>query len=54
MFPLFKHEGTLAVWKINYCQADYTRCARYEQASQGTRPPRELLPNGKMLPVLKG
>jgi hypothetical protein len=52
MFDVFMHAGTLAVWQINYCSADYSRCARYQRAAAGVRPPRELLPNGKMLPVV--
>jgi hypothetical protein len=49
MYRLFKFAGTLAVWKINYCNADYTRCARYQASRQGQQVPINLMPNGEFL-----
>jgi hypothetical protein len=51
MFPYFRHEGTLAVWKINYCESsDHTRCERYRLFLEGKRPEDGMLPNGSFLP----
>jgi hypothetical protein len=52
LFPLFSTQAFLRVWQLNYCEGDYTRCARYKQALCGERVPATLLPNGKHLPVL--
>ena len=52
MFDLFSHEGTLAVWKINYCDNRYQDCERYRMTTRGEHPPDEMLPNGKSIPVL--
>lgn len=49
MYSLFRLSGTLAVWKINYCAADYTRCARYMRSSLGQSVPPHLMPNGQLL-----
>jgi len=42
-------KAALRVWQINYCQSEYTRCARYQLACAGKRMPSTLLPNGKTL-----
>ncbi len=49
MYDLFTYSGTLAVWKINYCQADYEGCERYRLSSEGKPVPVNLMPNGKTL-----
>jgi hypothetical protein len=49
MYSLFKMAGTLAVWKINYCNADFTRCERYKLTASGQRAPINLMPNGVLL-----
>ena len=50
MFPKFTHEGTLAVFKMNYCEtATFDRCARYQLFLSGERPDDKLLPNGRRL-----
>lgn len=49
MFSLFNLSSALAVWKIRYCTADYTCCARYVRASLGHTVPLNLMPNGEFL-----
>jgi hypothetical protein len=49
MYSLFAVSGALAVWKTNYCRADYTRCARYQKNACGELIPINLLPNGSFL-----
>lgn len=49
LFPAFSQNGFLRVWQINYCEANFERCARYESALRGERVPMTLLPNGKSL-----
>lgn len=51
MFPLFKMESSLNVWKVNFCEANFTRCARYQKSSCGDDVPKNLLPNGHLLGV---
>ncbi len=49
MYRLFKLSGSLQVWKINYCNADYERCARYRRSALGQQVPLTLMPNGEHL-----
>lgn len=49
MYELFRHAGTLAVWQINYCAGEYTRCERYKLNCQNVPVPKDLLPNGARL-----
>jgi hypothetical protein len=49
MYSLFEMAGALAVWKIYYCNADYTRCARYKLSSSFKGVPINLMPNGVLL-----
>jgi hypothetical protein len=49
MYRLLKLSGTLATWKINYCNADYSRCERYRLAAEGRPVPINLMPNGALL-----
>jgi hypothetical protein len=52
LFPVFSSASFLKVWQINYCEGDYTSCARYELMCSGTTVASTLLPNGKHLPVV--
>ena len=49
MYSLFKLAGALAVWKTNYCEADFSRCARFSTSARGEAVPINLLPNGSLL-----
>jgi hypothetical protein len=51
MYSLFRLAGTLATWKINYCNADYERCERYKLSSLGRSVPINLMPNGSLLQI---
>jgi len=52
LFPLVAKPGFLRVWQVNYCQGDYSRCARFERVLAGRRVPKTLLPNGEELTAL--
>jgi len=52
LFPLLTKPGFLRVWQINYCEADYTRCARYQRSLCGKNVAVTLLPNGQELATL--
>jgi hypothetical protein len=50
MFPHFRNELGLAMFKKAYCQSKrHEICERYKKASAGTMPPPDLLPNGRRL-----
>lgn len=49
MYSLFKHAGTLSVFKINYCSGAFETCARYQLSTQGRSVPLRLMPNGQTL-----
>ncbi|MCA9578627.1 MAG: hypothetical protein R3B40_07060 [Polyangiales bacterium] len=49
MYGLFKHAGTLSVFKIRYCNGAFESCARYRVASEGRVVPLRLMPNGQTL-----
>jgi hypothetical protein len=49
MYQLMQYAGTLAAWKIRYCTADFTQCARYRRAQAGKPVPKNLMPNGALL-----
>lgn len=49
MYDMFRKSGTLGVWQLSYCKAEFHTCARYEESSRGRRVPLTLLPNGKSL-----
>ena len=53
LYPLFRLRASLETWRIRYCEADYTGCVRYQRREAGHEIPAQLLPNGRMLPVLK-
>jgi hypothetical protein len=50
LFPAFSQNGFLRVWQINYCEAEFIRCVRYQRSLRGEHVPLTLLPNGKELP----
>ena len=49
MYPMFSLAGSLEVWKQNYCTADFSRCARFQQTCEARTVPDNLLPNGALL-----
>lgn len=49
MFPVFTNVSTLRIWMDNYCDADFSKCARYQKMSRGEDVPRTLMPNGHIL-----
>lgn len=51
MFDLFSNREILGVWRENYCQDAYLRCARYRLSCDGAFVPLTLLPNGRYLNV---
>ena len=51
LFPLFTIQASLAVWKMRYCEGDFSGCERYKLAREMKPIPTNLLPNGKMLAV---
>jgi hypothetical protein len=52
LFPIFSNNAFLKIWQINYCEGDYSRCARFAGLCKGAAVPTTLLPNGKHLPVI--
>ena len=50
-FALFERSNTLGLWKISYCEGEFTNCARYQRSCEGELVPHNLLPNGAELPV---
>ena len=53
LFPQFTMKSFLSYWRASYCDADFTRCARYRLSSQGKSVPLNLLPSGNMMKVGK-
>ena len=49
MYALLRLSGTLAIWKTNYCTADFDRCERYRLSQAGRPVPQNLMPNGSLL-----
>lgn len=49
MFKLLSYSGTLAAWKIRYCNGPFETCARYQRSKDGRAVPVNLMPNGAML-----
>jgi hypothetical protein len=54
LFAKFQVQSFLRIWQMNYCQADYSRCARFVLRSQGKQVPVNLLPNGREVAGLDG
>ncbi len=53
MFPMFKSDAALRVYKLTFCEnaERHTQCARFKLASAGTMPEPDLLPDGTRLPA---
>jgi hypothetical protein len=51
MYSMFSSREILNVWKVNYCEAAYETCARYQLSWGSLSVPQTLLPNGKHLKV---
>jgi hypothetical protein len=49
LYPRFKLAPLLRLWQVRYCEADHTRCARYQLSLAGKPVPLTLLPNGQHL-----
>jgi hypothetical protein len=49
LFPLISKPGFLRVWQVNYCEADFTKCERFQRSLTGRAVPLTLLPNGQEL-----
>ncbi|MFT5354638.1 MAG: hypothetical protein ACI9KE_001845 [Polyangiales bacterium] len=49
MFPIFVADTALAVIKALYCEGVYENCERYKSVNRGVIPPRNLLPDGRIL-----
>ena len=49
LFPKFKTEIALSIWKRVFCEEDYENCERYKISLSGKEPPPDMLPNGKTL-----
>jgi len=49
MFPMFKSKSFLESLIAMYCEADFSRCARFQKSSAGEKVPPTLLPNGRDL-----
>lgn len=53
LFPKIKLESSLTFCIEVYCRGDFTRCARYQHVkATKTKPPLELLPNGRRLTIV--
>ncbi len=54
LFPKFRLEAALSFCLESYCHADYEQCARYRHVQEHrAKPPSDLLPNGRRLPVIR-
>jgi hypothetical protein len=54
LFPLFRLRSSLQYWMESYCDADFTRCQRYQSLCEGRVPPPTLLPSGKHVHAIEG
>jgi hypothetical protein len=54
LFALFSINASLKVWRLNYCDADFERCERFQRSKRGEKCPDTLLPNGRMLAAPAG
>ncbi len=52
LFPMLSKTGLLKVWQINYCDAAFETCRRFELSKEGKHVPVTLLPNGQNLSAL--
>ena len=51
LYEVFRSQSLLKVWKLNYCEADFTRCERFKLSCDAQPVPLSLLPNGKHLDI---
>jgi len=49
LYPQFTMASFLRYWRTSYCDADYTRCARYRLSEEGKPVPVNLLPSGNLM-----
>jgi len=49
LFAALSLKGAMGIWVENYCQADPSRCRRWQLAREGRPVPWNLLPNGRLL-----
>lgn len=49
LFQMFKVRPALKIWQLQYCEADFTHCVRYQRSADGIKVPVNLLPNGELL-----
>ncbi|HOX45039.1 MAG TPA: hypothetical protein PK668_15675 [Myxococcota bacterium] len=49
LFPVFKVKSFMSIWKISYCQGNWSACVRYQRAERGEPIPTNLLPDGQVL-----
>ena len=49
LYARFSQQSFLRIWQITYCEADFTRCERFQRSNTGVEIPANLLPNGTML-----
>ena len=47
LYPQFKVQALLNIWKVSYCEGAFETCERYKLSAAGQRVPLTLLPNGK-------
>ena len=49
MYALFRDAGTLKIWQMRFCSAEFKACERYKRSVQGRPVPLNLLPNGEVM-----
>lgn len=49
MFARFSLDATKRFYAMQYCQADYQKCARYKLRVNGVPVPEGLLPDGSVV-----
>ena len=49
LYELLRLAGTLAIWKANYCQTNFSGCERFKLTLLGRPVPPNLLPTGALL-----
>lgn len=54
LYRLFTMSACLGIWKQNYCDCDWVRCARHRKVSTGEQVEPNLLPNGRLLALPAG